>query len=79
MQEQAKITSKGQVTIPRKVRLLLGVETGDSLLFESDGEVVRVRPVHKRSAFAKYQGIGNPGIGSGMKSINRWLRDLRGK
>jgi AbrB family looped-hinge helix DNA binding protein len=79
MQEQAKITSKGQVTIPRKVRRLLGVDAGDSLLFESDGEAVRVRPLHKGSPFAKYQGIGNPGIGSGMKKINRWLRDLRGE
>ena len=79
MQEQAKITSKGQVTIPSKVRKLLGLESGDSLVFESDGEAVRVRPLRKRSAFAKYQGIGNPGIGSGIKKINRWLRDLRGE
>lgn len=79
MQEQAKVTSKGQVTIPRKVRRLLGIETGDSLVFESDGQAVRVRPLRKKSAFAKYQGIGNPGIESGVKNINRWLRDLRGK
>jgi antitoxin PrlF len=79
MQEQAKITSKGQVTIPRRVRKLLGVERGDSLVFETDGEAVRVRPLRKRSAFGKYQGIGNPDIGSGMKNINRWLRDLRGE
>lgn len=79
MQEQAKITSKGQITIPQKVRRLLGVDTGDSLVFESDGEAVRVRPLHKKSAFEEYQGIGNPGIGSGMKNINRWLRDLRGE
>jgi antitoxin PrlF len=79
MQEQAKITSKGQITIPRKVRRLLGVDTGDSLLFEGDGESVRVRPVRKKSAFAKYEGVGNPGIGSGKKNINRWLRELRGE
>jgi len=79
MQEHAKITSKGQVTIPRSIRRLLGVDTGDSLVFESDGETVRVRPLNKRSAFAKYQGIGNPGIGSGMKNINHWLRELRGE
>jgi antitoxin PrlF len=79
MQEEAKVTSKGQITIPRKVRRLLGVDSGDSLLFETDGECVRVRPLHKRSAFAKYQGIGNPGIGSGIKKINRWVRELRGE
>jgi len=30
----AKITSKGQVTIPVDVRNTLGLEAGDSLLFE---------------------------------------------
>jgi len=79
MQKQAKITSKGQVTVPREVRRLLGVRTGDRLLFESDGKGVRVRPVRSRSAFAKYRGIGNPGIGSGKKNINRWLRETRGE
>ena len=79
MQKQAKLTSKGQITVPREVRRLLGVRTGDRLLFESDGKSVRVRPVRNRSTFAKYRGIGNPGIGSGKKSINRWLRDLRGE
>lgn len=79
MQRQAKITSKGQITVPREVRRLLGVRTGDRLLFESDGKGVRVRPVRSRSAFARYRGIGNPGIGSGKKNINRWLRELRGE
>ena len=79
MQEQAKLTSKGQITIPREVRRLLGIQPGDHLLFESDAQGVRVRPVRKQSAFAKYRGIGNPGIGSGRKKINRWLRDLRGQ
>jgi AbrB family looped-hinge helix DNA binding protein len=79
MQEQAKLTSKGQITVPRKVRRLLGVQAGDHLLFESDGESVRVRPLRNKSAFAKYRGIGNPEIGSGKKKINRWLRDLRGR
>jgi hypothetical protein len=29
--------------------------------------------------FAKYEAIGNLGIGSGMKNINHWLRNLRGR
>ena len=77
MQKQAKLTSKGQITVPREVRRLLGVRAGDRLLFESDGNQVRVRPVRTQSAFSKYRGIGNPGIGSGRKSINRWLREQR--
>ncbi|HEY2120471.1 MAG TPA: AbrB/MazE/SpoVT family DNA-binding domain-containing protein [Candidatus Acidoferrum sp.] len=79
MQEQAKITSKGQITVPREVRRVLGVGAGDRLLFETEGDKVRVRPVRKKSEFSKYRGIGNPGIASGKKSIARWLRGLRGE
>lgn len=79
MQKQARITSKGQITVPREVRRVLGVRAGDRLLFESDGKDVRVRPVRNKSAFSKYRGIGNPGIRSGRKSISRWLREMRGQ
>lgn len=79
MQKQARITSKGQITVPREVRRILGVRAGDRLLFESDSKGVRVRPGRSKSAFSKYRGIGNPGIGSGRKSISRWLRSLRGQ
>jgi len=79
MQKQSKITSKGQITVPIEVRRMLGVKAGDRLLFESDGEGVRIRPVRKQSAFSKYRGIGTPGVGSGRKAINRWLREMRGE
>jgi antitoxin PrlF len=78
MRKEARITSKGQITVPREVRRLLGVQPGDRLLFESDGNDVRVRPLRSKSAFSKYRGIGNPGMGSGRKAISRWLRELRG-
>ena len=46
--ETAKITSKGQITIPKKVRELLDVESGDWLAFELDGESgVRAIPVRR--------------------------------
>ncbi|HEV3305664.1 MAG TPA: AbrB/MazE/SpoVT family DNA-binding domain-containing protein [Candidatus Sulfotelmatobacter sp.] len=79
MQKQAKITSKGQVTVPLEVRRILGVRAGDKVIFEDDEAGIRVRPLRTRSAFAKYRGIGNPGIGSGRKNIARWLRELRGE
>lgn len=43
----AKVTSKGQVTIPIKVRKALDIETGDDLVFEMTPEGARVR-VRKR-------------------------------
>lgn len=79
MQKQAKITTKGQITIPLAVRRALGLRPGDRLLFESDKTGIRVRPVRTESPFAKYRGIGNRGIGSGKKAINRWLREMRGR
>lgn len=79
MRTQAKITSKGQIAVPRDVRRALGVQAGDRLVFESIGANVIVRALKNKSAFSKYRGIGNPGIGSGRKHINLWLHGLRGK
>ena len=76
MQKESKITSL--VTVPAEIRRTLGVHAGDRILFECDGEGVRLRPVRKESVFAKYAGIGTPGIGSGRKAISRWLREMRG-
>ncbi len=38
----AKVMSKGQVTIPKNVRVALGIETGDRVTFIVDGNTVRV-------------------------------------
>ena len=78
IKKQAKITSKGQITIPREVRRRLGVGAGDRVQFEEDDTGVRVTAVRKESPFAKYAGIGNPGIGKGRKGIQKWMRELRG-
>ena len=79
MQKQARITSKGQITVPRDIRRTLGVHPGDRLLFESDSRGVRIRPLRAKSPFEKYRGIGNPGIPSGRKAVRRWVRQLRGQ
>ncbi len=76
----AKITSKGQITVPNQVRRALGVGAGDRLVFEegASGEM-RVMPVRAESPFTRYRGIGNPGIGSGKRAIVKRLRELRGE
>jgi len=79
MRKLAKVTSKGQITIPRDVRRRLGVRAGDRVLFEEAGDGVKVTAVRKESPFKKYAGIGNPGIGKGRKNIQKWLRELRGE
>jgi hypothetical protein len=76
MEHQARVTTKEQITAPRQICRLMGVQPGGSLLFE-DG--VRVRPLRIGGRFAKYRGIGNPGIGSGRKAVLHWMRRLRGQ
>jgi AbrB family looped-hinge helix DNA binding protein len=80
MKMQAKTPSKGQITVPVKVRRALGVRAGDKLLFEKDGANFRMRPVKTRSPLAKYRGIGIPGSKSGgRKTIIRRIREMRGR
>ncbi|MFI5096686.1 MAG: AbrB/MazE/SpoVT family DNA-binding domain-containing protein [Candidatus Acidiferrales bacterium] len=79
MKKQAKVTSKGQITIPREIRRRLGVRAGDRVEFEDRRDGVRVTAVRKESPFKKYAGIGNPGIGKGRKGIQKWLLEMRGE
>lgn len=52
----ASVTSKGQVTIPVRIRNLLSIRTGDRLLFETEGQEVRIRVVPRRKA-ADFLGV----------------------
>ena len=79
MKKKARITSKGQITVPHEIRRAMGVRPGDSLLFEKRGSEFSVRPVRTVSPFEKFRGIGNPGIPSGRKGIIRYVRKLRGR
>jgi antitoxin PrlF len=37
MDAAARVTSKGQITVPKAVRDALGIQTGDELVFRVDG------------------------------------------
>ena len=43
-----KMTSKGQITIPKELREKLGVSEGDQFKFLIENEEVRVKPVKKK-------------------------------
>ena len=60
-----KVTQKGQVTIPRDIRLLLGIETGDEVVFELD----------KGKAFLKKKGTSI----SNLKKYVDFFSHLKGK
>ena len=76
----AKITSKGQITIPAETRRLLGVKAGDKLEFEHtrDGDTF-VRKAEE-FAFNRFRGMGTgvPELEAGRESIVRYFREMRG-
>ena len=41
--QTSKISSKAQITLPRKVREVLGAKTGDLIVYEVEGDVVRLK------------------------------------
>ncbi len=52
----AKITSKGQVTIPKKVREKLGVRPGEEVGFDEREGLVFIRKAVIKSPFDKWMG-----------------------
>jgi AbrB family looped-hinge helix DNA binding protein len=76
---RAKVTSKGQITLPVALRKRLGVKPGDSVVLEMNGRGATLLPEDPGSAFEKYRGIGTPGIGPGKKAVLAWVREIRGE
>jgi hypothetical protein len=71
------LTSKGQVTIPKAVRIRLGLKEGERIEFVTDGDQTIVRPARtKESPFAAYAGILDTFPG-GIPEINGWVSAMR--
>jgi len=78
--QSAKITSKGQITIPAEIRQLLGAKPGDRLDFTSTPDGIKVARHTDENAFEKMRGMGHwlpPGY-EGREGIIRYFRELRG-
>jgi AbrB family looped-hinge helix DNA binding protein len=71
----ARITSKGQVTIPRAVREAMGLRPGDEVEFVAVDGGYRIRKVLRASPFARYRGYLMRLAG---QDPDRLIQDLRG-
>lgn len=72
----AKITTKGQVTIPQEVRDYLGLREGDRIEFVNENGQMVVRPL-RAAANPFQQWAGRlPAFGS-MDELQAWQRDIR--
>ena len=76
MPAEAKITSKGQVTIPRDIRRALHVEKGDTVVFDVMEDGVRLRPRHAGSV-QTFAGACRAGTGKTVADTVAEVRRLR--
>ncbi len=52
----ARLTSKGQITVPKAIRLALHLADGDLVSFEVDGDAVRLRRIETAAPPARADG-----------------------
>jgi len=76
MLPSSTISSKGQITVPREIRLRLGLKEGDRVEFVIENGCTIIRPARgPENPFQKY--VGALPAFSGAEEINSWVRDLR--
>ena len=72
-----RVTQKGQVTIPRPIRSMLGINTGDEVVFEMEkNKVVLKKKAAVYRNFEKYVGFLSHLKGKRPDDI---VKQLRGK
>lgn len=76
MAATAKITSKGQVTIPAEVRRELGVQSGDRIDFVRNA-AGRYELAVRGTTFADLRGILRDRVPPGGADIERWIAEAR--
>lgn len=79
VRSKAKITSKGQITIPIAVRKALGVDRGDDIVFTERAGTVTVAPAVAADRFSKFAGKYRVGAGRTREETVDFVRSLRGR
>lgn len=74
MKVSARLTSKGQITVPREVRERLGLKQGDALVFEIKGETITLEPPAEDNPFDAFIGTLPP-LPTDARTFWRELRD----
>jgi AbrB family looped-hinge helix DNA binding protein len=76
--ERARITYKGQVTIPKKVREALSIKEGESVMFQFEGDHAILKPI--KNSLQNFYGIF-PSTRSyeDLEAVRKEVRRKRGK
>ncbi len=72
----AKVTSKGQVTLPKKVREDMGISPGEEVEFQREEDGYLLKKKAKRSPFDKFVGYLKEKKG---KSPDEIIKEIRGE
>jgi AbrB family looped-hinge helix DNA binding protein len=78
VRSKAKLTSKGQITLPIEVRRRLGVDAGDFVTFELTDAGIALTREYEPGVFEKWAGRFRTGKGQTAQEIDRWLGTIRG-
>lgn len=79
MVKKAKLSSKGQITIPIEVRKALNLQEGDDVSFElEDDGSAKLRLAVDEERFDKWQGAWREGEGQSIDEIVAEQREQRG-
>lgn len=73
----AKVTSKGQITLPKEVRRLLHIHTGSVVVFEKEDDRVVIKPARTLREFrGVLKGVGK---GGDFDEMRKKAKESRGK
>lgn len=77
-----KVGAKGQVVIPKAIRDEIGIQPGDEVVFEPDGEEVRVRratedPRNRARKIKALRGLWADRPGGGTRALEQQRREDR--
>lgn len=77
---RAKVTSKGQITVPLEIRKSLGIKPGDHLRFEQKKNGISLVRDTEEDVFEKWRGIGTGFLipGKDKASLVAFFREMRG-
>lgn len=79
--EVVRVTSKGQMTIPVRIRRVLGISEGDALMVTVEDNEIRLRkiepfrPLEENDPIWQLIGIGESGYSDVSEKHDRYLAD----
>lgn len=68
-----RVTTKGQITIPKPIREELGLQPGDEVAFEETDEGILIRKAVSENRFEKWRGVADTD-----QTVAERMAELRG-